>query len=717
MTKHEWDVSEKDISDLILIDGAAGHMIPQQTAKLEKLGDAVRHYFDEDNPKAFSVTLPDGDTRHFEVIHSKELSRLGFRAIAYREVASINEDGTPLNPIQVRGQGKLYFDFQGTKDPNDASTLAKIAIRRPVTRYTQTEEFVRTAIEKAGGTQAISQLVTGGHSHGATKALTSYSIAKDCGIGDVKVLLTEPAGARSTLNALAEDAAHAPGTSKQEFITQISENTVSIVSGPDSTLVSQAAGGSVGRTYQLDTFATAFDEQDNVGGLRNRMNRQMDSHAQDRMMLATQKGTRLQYIGHDIPRKALRGKMIWPEEEGAKISRRTVLRAGAAVTLGAVMTDFGLGTVVNGKPSFATDSYTPPPLPGYSTATPVIEGADFPRHNPEAYPSLLKLVENPTDSSSLAIQGILDLSDSKEAMDTAIREKKNPAFEYAENKHSATYKASGEIRGPLYDLRIFDPAKYNKQTYEVEKHKPKNYLRFHMVAHHENPHTGDKAVAMLHPETGTLVISTAGFRNEGLNRPFGIFTNDASRTVSPEFAEQFLGELAEQIAANHLRPDKVLISSHSIGVANGILLQAQIRSSPMLQERFGGIPHMVAMEGFGESLAADAIANKYHIPKHKIGVDISSVRVAGPSTDEGHEYDYNKAVGHRRYAIRNIGESDDPHRSDVIADWLFSGHSEVVNAAHQSFQRPAHMRKEKGLEGTLGKVFESGREARDFIRL
>lgn len=704
---------EKELLDLILIDGAAGHMIPRQTDKLEKLGDTVRHYFDEDDkPQAFSITLPNGQARHFEVLHSEEMPRLGFRAIAYREVEAI-EDGIPANPLLQDGRAKLYFDFQGTKDPKDAATLAKIAARRPVTRHDQTEAFVGTAIEKAGSAEAVSQVISGGHSHGATKALTSYFIAERFGINDIQVLLTEPAGAHSTLNALAEDFAQTTG-GKEEAIRKISESTMSVVSGPDLTLISKAAGGTVGKTYQLNTHETAFDEQEDVGRFKDKMNRRMDSHAQDRMMKAVLNGAEAEYIGRDIPRKKLAQSIIWPEGEGP--SRRTALKAGGFVALGAVTADFGLGTVANGKPSLSTNSYNPPPLPGYSVATPNIPGMDDSLTTPGTFPSVLKLVENPTDRVSLAIQGILDLADSGESLDTAIKEKKNPPFEYTENSYSQAYKASGEIRGSLYDLRIFDPAKYDERTYEAEKHDPDNYLHFRKVAHHENPHTGDKAIALLHPETGTLVISTAGFRNEGLNRPLGIFSGDAARTVNPEFAEQFLEELSDQITAQHLQPRNVLISSHSIGVANGILMQAQIRSSPTLQRQFGGVPHMVALEGFGESLAADAVAATHDIPRSQIGAGISSVRISGPATDEGHEYDYNKAVGHQRHAISNIGDTEDPHRSDVISDWLTTGRSEVM-PTQRPFLRPADMRKEKALYNTIGEAVELGRKARDLIGL
>lgn len=696
MKKHEWDIEKNKIRDLMLIDGAAGHMIPRQTDKLGKLGDIVKHYFDNDKPKAFSVKIPDENERYFQVIHSEEMPRLGFRAIAYQEVKKIDEDGTPEDPILENGRAKLYFDFQGTKNLKDASTLAKIAMKRPVPRKTETEEFVCTAIDKAGGKSAISQIISGGHSHGTTKVLTSYFFAKEQGINNVKLLLTEPAGAASTLDALTEKFATAD-KSKQEVKDEILANTISIVSGPDHTLISKFAGGAIGKTYQLNTYETAFDEQENVGKFRSKMNRRMDSHAQDRLMKAVLNGAILQEIDPG------RGKAP---------SRRKFLMKAASITLGAAaVADFGLGTLVNKSPAFLTDSYTPPPLPGYIVATPDISKNVDTICDSNAFPSISKLIESPVDPVSLAIQGNLDLADSKQEMD------KSSAFKYKENAHSVAYKASGEIRSDLYDLNIFDPAKYDEATYEVEKHKPENYLVFRTIAHHHNPHTGDKAVALLHPETGTLVISTAGFRKEWLNRPFGIFTRDASRTVSPEFAKQFLGELSDQIAANHLQLNKTLITSHSIGVANGMLMQTQIRLSPTLQEKFGGVPHMVALEGFGESLAADAIAKKYSIPKEEIGVDISSVRVARPSTDEGHEYPkFNLAVGHKRYAIPNMGESEDPHRSDILANWLTTGRS-VVEATQERFKRPASLRKEKEIESALGEIFKAGREGRDFIGL
>lgn len=355
----------------------------------------------------------------------------------------------------------------------------------------------------------------------------------------------------------------------------------------------------------------------------------------------------------------------------------------------------------------AVQDYTPPPLPAHSAFADAKteRGMDV-----SAFKTVTDLVDNPVNAASLAVQAILNHADTTQELDKIAGGKIVPHVIYEESEHSAAYVSScEELRGRLFDVTLFDPSKYDANTYEEEKLKPENQLRFKAVAHYENKETGDKAIALLHAETGTLVISTIGLtETEGKSRMWGVVSGDPKRTVHMDFTGQFLQELAMQIEEHDIPVRATIFASHSMGVANGMTMLAQTHQSERLQKAFGGIPPLVAMESFGESLAAEETEKQTGLPVRTMAENIYSVRVS-PATFIGHEWDNNKAVAERHGMMRPKGEKHDYHRLAELAELLTTGRMPVEKQESKFHSRISERWWAEALQA-IGKLAEKGRD-------
>lgn len=362
----------------------------------------------------------------------------------------------------------------------------------------------------------------------------------------------------------------------------------------------------------------------------------------------------------------------------------------------------------------ATRDYTPPPLPACSTFADVKASQNNNDADISAFQTVTDLVDNPVSAASLAVQAILNHADTTHELDKIAGGKITPYVTYKENAYSEAYIAScQELRSPLFDVTLFDPSKYDANTYEEEKLKPENQLHFKAVAHYENKETGDKAIALLHAETGTLVISTIGLtETEGKSRMWGVLSGDPKRTVHMDFTGKFLQELAMQIEELNIPVRATIFSSHSMGVANGLTMLAQTHQSERLQKAFGGIPPLVAMESFGESLAAEETENLTGLPVKKMADNIYSVRVS-PATFIGHEWDNNQAVGNERYGmVRPEGEKHDYHRLATLAELLTTGKMPVEKHEGKFGSKLSERWWAEALQA-IGKIAEKGRNVRE----
>lgn len=293
------------INELILIDGAAGLMIPPKGEQLNRIlgnENLVRHHYDDaGKPEAFSVTMPEtGVIRHFRVLHSVEKPENGFRAIAYQEVDS--PDGG--NPIIRDGEPTIYLNFQGTKGTRgEIPTLGKIAARKPTAHLDDLNHFLQEMANQAEMTENLPEIMIGGHSYGATNAVASYYLltGKEVAAPSVRLFLTEPAGS----HPIARQMHGGKGRWQDEPDPALSEASVSVVSGPTRTGVTRVAGGTIGETYALPTFDTGFTAEEKATRRGSFTSRILDAHATDRLMKAVYEGAQPQYIGRDLARNAI----------------------------------------------------------------------------------------------------------------------------------------------------------------------------------------------------------------------------------------------------------------------------------------------------------------------------------------------------------------------------------------------------------------------------
>ncbi|MBM3618960.1 MAG: hypothetical protein FJX23_10525 [Alphaproteobacteria bacterium] len=353
-----------------------------------------------------------------------------------------------------------------------------------------------------------------------------------------------------------------------------------------------------------------------------------------------------------------------PAKKPKKIFRRTAA-LGTAVGL-----YFG-GPYID----MATDSYDLPPMtPCDSYSAPLIDGRpDAGRAQEQA---ILNLFENPGSRDSLVIQSILASGGAEGRLRGFLDNHVGIDAKAALTEQSQAYDESCGVRGILQDISIFNPLRINAATYDEDRKNPENFLEFKAVANYQDPVSANKVAAYFHEETGTLVLAATGrSHDENADRAIAVATGNLERLMPYEFMDNFLGEVKDRIRQDGLKVNNTTIFGHSLGVSGAIVLKGMLETSHANQVIFGKQPVLTLVEGFGESLAAEAVSEKFGIPQEKLVRNSISARSGGVSTANivAAEWDGNHTVGEKVYSLTAPGGEEDTHGLHGITRGLMNG--------------------------------------------
>lgn len=380
-----------------------------------------------------------------------------------------------------------------------------------------------------------------------------------------------------------------------------------------------------------------------------------------------------------------------------------------------------LGTAVGlyfGAPyiDMATDSYTLPPMADCSPHNSAIVQQETPPSEMRDA-AMQAVLDAPESVEALTIQAILSKGGSSGRMNAMLNDELGIPVTYEKSAESADYKQSCETRGDLLDVAIFNPLLLGNAT-QADVENAGNYIQFHAVMNYADEASGNKAVAYYQSDTGTLLISTLGLtKYENHDRAIAAITENTDRLVPYEFAEKFIGELRDQIRAQGLKVNNTSIMTHSLGTAGGVLMKGMLEKSMANQMVFGKNPSLTMVEGFGESLAADAVTAHLDLPRDKLTRNSVSMR-SGDKDDANiiaAEWDSNRTIGEKVYAI-SFPEGEESHRMEDILRGVLKGERGI-----SSFEGRFHTDGVDRLKGEgaqfLGKLAREGRELRQTLSL
>lgn len=355
-----------------------------------------------------------------------------------------------------------------------------------------------------------------------------------------------------------------------------------------------------------------------------------------------------------------------------------------------------------------TDSHSLPPIADCTSySAPLVDG-----------PAITS-AQMPTDTASresLIIQSILISAGDQEKMDLVQGHLKLPV-KTQPMEGAKAYGDSCEVRVPLADVAIFDPALYDRSTIATEKNNPDNYLNFKAIASFADPASDSIALAFYEPKSGTLSIQTVGLTpNEGINRVVAVLSENDERAVPLEFAQAFLQEVREQVRGQGLDVRRTEVNSHSMGATAGIAIKGLLESSQANRVVFGGNPSLTIIEGFGESYAAGVVAEELGISQEKLTRNTTTVRSGqeGEANVVAAETNLNHPIGQRVYSISNHGV--DTHALPDIAIGLLNGNRKV-SPYNGNFSAEGTTSLQVDIAGILGKMVKAGREVRQSVGL
>lgn len=240
------------IGEQVIIDGVAGHLIPPtETEKLRTVrmedGTPIAE-FSEDFSR-FSVNMPDGPVRNYEVILEQVNRQSGFKAVAYREI----DPATGEPKMDERGRCELRMSFQGlVAGKGDFRTGLRAAMGRKAAQHVdEVEAFTTEAVERVGGAEMVSALISGSHSYGVVNAIESYRVARDLGIESVEMVLMESVGAAAALADMAHRVADGNPEQAKAFMEEVTRHTTTVNAVPSSHFTKMARGEAVGTLYHL----------------------------------------------------------------------------------------------------------------------------------------------------------------------------------------------------------------------------------------------------------------------------------------------------------------------------------------------------------------------------------------------------------------------------------------------------------------------------------
>lgn len=377
-----------------------------------------------------------------------------------------------------------------------------------------------------------------------------------------------------------------------------------------------------------------------------------------------------------------------------------------------------LGTAVGlyfGGPyiDMATDSYTLPPMtPCDSFSAPLVDG------RPDAAQAqqqvMLNLLNEPASRDSLVIQSILASGGKEGRLNGFLDDNIGLRATAQPSEYSQKYDESCGVRDVLQDIRIFNPLLKSEGTYEAEKNNPDNYLEFKAIANYQDPISANKVVAYYQKETGTLLLAATGrSHDENEDRAIAVATGNLDRIIPYEFMENFLGEVKDRIRQDGLQVNNTAIFGHSLGVSGAILLKGMLETSHANQVVFGKQPTLTLVEGFGESLAAEAVSDRFDIPQEKLVRNSVSVRSGGEGTANivAHEWSGNDTVGARVYSLTAPTNGEDSHGLHGIARGLMNGSRTATPYGGDFSTNGDDLFKGQTLQ-VLGKVAKIGRDLR-----
>jgi hypothetical protein len=380
-----------------------------------------------------------------------------------------------------------------------------------------------------------------------------------------------------------------------------------------------------------------------------------------------------------------------------------------------------LGTAVGlyfGAPyiDMATDSYTLPPMADCSPHNSAIVQQETPPSEMRDA-AMQAVLDAPESVGALTIQAILSKGGSSGRMNAMLRDGLGIPVTYDKADESKAYKQSCEFRGDLLDVSIFNPLLLDGMT-QADMENQDNYIQFHALMNYYDEASANKAVAYYQPDTGTLLISTLGLtHNENNDRAIAAISENTDRLVPYEFAEKFIGELRDQIRAQGLKVNNTSIMSHSLGTAGGVLMKGMLEKFMANQMVFGKKPSLTIVEGFGESLAADAVTAHLDLPREKLTRNTISMR-SGDENDANiiaAEWDSNRTIGEKVYAI-SFPEGQESHRMEDIVRGVVKGERKITRFEGRFHTDGADRLKGEGGQ-FLGKLAREGRELRQTLGL
>lgn len=402
------------------------------------------------------------------------------------------------------------------------------------------------------------------------------------------------------------------------------------------------------------------------------------------------------------PEEAAHQKLIRKTSRQARFKRN--LATGTLVSAAAVAPVMAV----------ATDGYDLEPLPDCTPFTAqVIE--DIPASD-ITQKTVTDLVDTPASNSSMVIQAVLisagDESKMK-LMDKALQ----IDITTRPDEQSYDYGDSCGVRSELRDIRMFNPALYEKSTYEEMRSDRDNYIEFQAIAAYEDPASNNIMRAYFEPQTGTLTIATVGMTpEEGFERPLAAATGNTDRVIPYDVASAFVNELRRTILENKLTVNRTAIASHSMGVSGGVLIKSMLESSHVNELVFGKDPSLTLIEGFGESQALEAVSRELDVPMERITRNSSSLRSLkdGAANLIAHEWEGNTPIGEQVYAVNTT--AIDTHALPDMAIGLLNGKREIVPYEGE-FRAAGQEEVLANLGQWTGKIIKVVRDAKDTLGL
>ena len=394
-------------------------------------------------------------------------------------------------------------------------------------------------------------------------------------------------------------------------------------------------------------------------------------------------------------------------------ARQKFLRAAATAAAAAAAVEGGAAAAP--YLDSATKNYDLPPMDNCSAYNVVLSDdatspAEINQH------AIASIFNEPAGKTSVILQSILSKGGTTGRIDHMITQDVGIEINSKINEDSGSYSASCDYRGPLIDIAIKNPLLIATNGRPYKETQPEDFLHFKAIANLDDAASGNKAVAYYEENSGTLFMGTVGLTaDENNDRAWAAITGNTERLVPNEFADNFLGEVTDQIKQQGLEVNNTAIFSHSLGTAGGILLKAKIQDSFANQHIFGKNPQLTIVEGFGESLAAEAIIKDTGLAPQQLTRNTLSIRSGGEGTANiiASEWESNKTIGLNTYSV-TAPEEENTHRLPEMVKGLING-TRTINPTNELFLPNKWDRiKGEGLE-LVGEASRVGRNIRNSI--